>query len=118
MSYRNFLKTFVGVIVRNTEDYGLFGIVGCHAVVGLFFVGLPAVVGLSAEWIFGANLAGAIAALPVILFVSLPVFPLVIVTTFLFGEWLGMMLGIYGWLGIKPNAARNAMGVWSAAKNM
>ena len=118
MSYRNFLNRFVGIIVRNTEDYGLFGVVGCHVVVGFFYVGLPAAVALSAEWIFGASSAGAIAALPVLLFVSLPVFPLGMVTTFLFGEWLGMMLGIYGWLGIKPNAARNALGAWSAAKNM
>ena len=118
MSYRNFLKRFVGVIVRKAEDHGLIGILGCHALVGLFYVGLPIAVVLSAEWIFGANSAGAIAALPVVLFVSLPVFPLIIVTTFLFAEWLGMMLGIYGWLGIKPNAARNTLGEWSTAKNM
>ena len=115
MNYRNFLKRFVGVIVRSTEDYGLLGILGCHAVIGFFVLGLPVAVMLSAEWIFGANSAGAIAALPVLLFVSLPVFPLVVVTTFLFCEWLGMMLGIYGWLGIKSNAARNALGAWSAA---
>ena len=116
MSYRNFLKRFVGVIVRKAEDYGLIGILDCHIVIGFFYMGLPAAVGFSAEWIFGANSAGAIAALPVFLFVSLPVFPLLMVTTFLFAEWLGMMLGIYGWLGIKPNAARNALGAWSAAK--
>jgi hypothetical protein len=116
MSYRNFLKRFVGVIVRHTEDYGLIGILVCHAVAGFFIVGLPAAVGLSAEWIFGASSGGAIAALPLILFASLPVFPLVVVTTFLFVEWLGMMLGVYGWLGIKPNAARNALGAWSATK--
>jgi hypothetical protein len=113
LSYPKFLRWAGRLIVSASKRWNIFGILACHVFFGFFYIGLPMLL----FWLAGfspiVETPAKIAAAISMVFVSLPVFPVLFLTTSLFADSVLTLLRVYRWLSISPYALRNAVERWS-----
>jgi hypothetical protein len=112
LSYPRFLRWAARLIVTASKNASIFGILGCHVGFGAICA-VPVLFFVLAENIAFAEAPLKIAAVVSILLVSLPLFPVLMLTTLLFADSLFTLVGVYRWLSISPYALLSAVEKWS-----
>jgi hypothetical protein len=115
LSYPKFLRWAARLVAVSGERYGVMGIFACHCAFGAVYMGLPGLLVLLSEAFPSAEGVVMTLAVTCFLLFSLPVFPVLMMTTFSFAEWLFTKIGFCSWLSIPPFAFRRALMEWSEA---
>jgi membrane-anchored glycerophosphoryl diester phosphodiesterase (GDPDase) len=115
LKYLSALKKVVGTILAQYDEHGIVVVIGYYVILGLIYVGAPIMAAVIGDRVFGIN--GAVAALPFVLLLSIPLIPLLLILLSFIAERIFMFIGIYWLFGVQSHSIRKSIQRWCGSRN-